>query len=205
MDMIAALSFFIIMLGLAVLPSASVALVVTRASTHGVKNGIAVASGIVVGDLIFVSLTLLGMSVLAESMGAFFAVLKYVGGAYLIWLGYSLLRSKATFGELDQTSDGSSLVASLLAGLVLTLGDLKAILIYASLFPNLFDLAALSLTDITMIVVVTILTVGGVKTMYALAARNVVDRFSGFLATRHTGTIAGGLLMGTGTYIIVKS
>ncbi len=205
MDMVAVLTFFLVMLGLAALPSASVALVVTRAATSGVQNGIAVAAGIVVGDLIFVALVLFGMSVLAETMGGFFSVLKYIGGGYLIWLGCSLLRSKTKLNDLGEQAAPSSLVASLLAGMALTLGDLKAILFYASLFPSLFDVAALSTTDVTSIVTITVVTVGGVKTMYALAARSIVERFSSAPATRHAPKLAGGLLVGTGTYLIAKS
>lgn len=61
-----------IMVTLAAMPSTSVALVVTRAATLGVKNGIAVAAGIVVGDLLFVMLVILGLSALAEALGSFF-------------------------------------------------------------------------------------------------------------------------------------
>jgi threonine/homoserine/homoserine lactone efflux protein len=63
------ISLLVTMLILAAIPSASVALVVTRSATLGIKNGISVACGIVLGDLIFVALAILGMSVLAETMG----------------------------------------------------------------------------------------------------------------------------------------
>lgn len=46
------------------------------------------------GGRVFVAAALLGMRVLAKAMGSLFVVLKYVGGAYLTWLGASLLRSK---------------------------------------------------------------------------------------------------------------
>jgi len=47
---------------LAALPSASVALVITRSATLGVANGIAVSAGIVLGDLIFILLAIFGLS-----------------------------------------------------------------------------------------------------------------------------------------------
>lgn len=85
----------VLMVGLAVLPSASVALVVTRSATHGFPHGAAVASGIVIGDLIFVTLAVLGLSALAETGGGFMlSVFRYLGGSYLIWLGLGLLRSR---------------------------------------------------------------------------------------------------------------
>ena len=205
MDIPNAIFLFLIMVALAALPSASVALVVTRSATHGVPNGIAVASGIVIGDLVFVTLALLGMSAIAETMGAFFAVLKYVGGAYLIWLGYSLMTSTSALGELKTSSNNSSLIGSVLAGLALTLGDLKAILFYASLFPNLFTMSALTMLDVSLIVAVTVVAVGGVKVLYAIVARRIVERFHKRTISRSAQTTAGGILIGTGAYVIAKA
>ena len=205
MDLSDALAFFFIGLALSVLPSSSVALVVTRSVTHGVRNGVAVAIGIVLGDLIFIALALLGMGIVAETMGAFFAVIKYVGGAYLIWLGFSLFRARVSFSDLKPDSSSSSLMASALAGLALTLGDLKAILFYASLFPSLVNVSALSVTDVSIIVGVTIVSLGGVKVIYAVAARRIVEKFFKVPVSRHMRPIAGSMLIGTGTYFIVKS
>ena len=89
------ISLFIIMVTLAVIPSTSVALVVTRSVTHGISNGVAASLGIVLGDLSFILLVILGLSVVAETMGWLFLIIKYIGASYLIWLGYTLLTSKS--------------------------------------------------------------------------------------------------------------
>ncbi len=198
-------SFFAIMLALAAMPSASVALVVVRSSSLGLRNGIATTVGIVVGDLIFVAITLLGMSALAITMGSVFSLLKYIGGAYLIWLGIKLFRSKESAGMHAPDNHGSTLASSFASGLLLTLGDLKAILFYASLFPTLMDVAALSISDIALVVAVTITTVGGVKLVYAGSAQSIVTRLQTRRLSRHTKQIAGSLMIGTGSFIIIKS
>ena len=77
MSIIETISLFGIMAALAAMPSTSVALVVTRSATLGVGNGIAVAMGIVLGDLVFIMLAILGLSVVAEAMGNLFVVIKY--------------------------------------------------------------------------------------------------------------------------------
>ena len=191
-----------VMLILAAMPSASVALVVTRSATLGFANGIAVALGIVLGDLLFVALAILGMSFLAETMGSFFVVLKICGGAYLIWLGVSLIRTKK---EVEIPSDGAtrlSLFSSCVAGFVLTLGDVKAIVFYASLFPTFVDLANLVASDMTIITIVTILSVGGVKAFYALAAERIVRRFQNRRAQKLARSAAGCSMLGVGTYLV---
>ena len=69
MNIIDAVFLFAIMAALAAIPSTSVALVLTRSATLGLANGIAVATGIVIGDLIFVLLALLGLYFVAGTMG----------------------------------------------------------------------------------------------------------------------------------------
>lgn len=164
------------MMALAAMPSASVALVVARSATSGVCNGIAVAMGIVMGDLVFVATAICGMSALAVTLGSVFAVLKYIGAAYLIWIGLKLLCTKGATELQEPDARHSTLLASFASGLFLTLGDLKAILFYASLFPTLMDVRRLSSIDIAIVVFVTILAVGGIKTTYAFAARAITAR-----------------------------
>lgn len=84
MNIIEISALFIIMLSLSLIPSASVALVVTRSVTLGLSNGIAVSCGIVLGDLIFITLAIYGLSTLAESVGWLFLSIKYMGASYLL-------------------------------------------------------------------------------------------------------------------------
>lgn len=195
-------SFFLIMLALAAVPSASVALVVTRSATHGFLNGAAVALGIVLADLLLAALAIFGLSLLAEVVGGFFAVFKYLGGAYLIWTGIRLLRSKP--GLRVAQPGRASYGVSLVSGFLLTLGDLKAILFYASLFPLFIDLQKVTALDLLTIGAVTVVTVGGVKVVYAALAESLVSRLRQVKVQRRSRQAAGGLLIGTGTYLIAK-
>ncbi len=200
-----AASLFVVMLTLAVIPSASVALVVTRSVTHGIPNGIAVALGIVLGDLAFILLAILGLSVVAETMGWLFLAIRYIGAIYLIWLGYTLLTSKnTTIIRVSQTREKGNLIASFLAGLLLTLGDIKAIFFYVSLLPTFVNLATLRLTDVIVIMLVTTITVGGVKIVYAFSARKIVSMTKGLGLENKAKKAAGGLMLGAGSYLIVK-
>ncbi|MEL7430256.1 MAG: LysE family translocator [Pseudomonadota bacterium] len=213
MTLIETLTLFAIMAALAALPSSSVALVVARSAMHGRVNGYATALGIVAADLAFVALAILGMAALAEQMGAFFVVVKYLAAAYLVWLGFSLIRSQfgtsgahaASSREAAARTTGSNLVASFAAGFLLTLGDVKAILFYASLFPTFLDLGALTSTDIATVVVVTILAVGGVKMVYAALSERIAGAASGLEHVRNLKLASGAMLMTIGGYLALKA
>lgn len=197
------LMLFVTLIALAALPSTSVILVAIRASSSGFRHGAAVAAGIVAGDLLFVLLAVLGMTALAELLGSFFIVFRYLAAVYLVWFGISLLRTAAST-QVPSLGRQASLKADFLSGLLVTLGDIKAIFFYASLFPAFLDMRALSAGDIGMILAITIIAVGGIKLLYAgLAARTQYLPFSPYLA-RPTRVAAGSVMIGAGAWLLLK-
>ena len=206
MSIIETISLFGIMVALAAMPSASVALVITRSVTLGVANGIAVSVGIVLGDLVFILLAILGLSVVAETMGSLFMVIKYLGATYLLWLGYTLLTSKInTTITLNKTIEKRNLAASFFAGFILTLGDIKAIVFYVSLFPVFIDLTALNVADILIIISVMVVGVGSVKILYAFSATKIASLARSHKLDNAARKTAGGFMVGAGSYLIVKA
>jgi threonine/homoserine/homoserine lactone efflux protein len=205
MSLIEVLSLFAAMAALALVPSTSVALVVARASSAGFSNGSAVVAGIVIGDLVFVFLAVLGLAALAEVMGSFFLILRYLAGGYLICFGISLMRSSASLQLENCGRSVSKLSSSFFSGLLLTLGDVKAIFFYASLFPAFVDLATIGALDIVIIAVITIVAVGGVKLGYAYFAKVVASSLTNHRTERVIKVTAGGLMVGAGSYLIAKT
>ena len=206
MSIIETISLFGIMVALAAMPSASVALVITRSVTLGVANGIAVSVGIVLGDLVFILLAILGLSVVAETMGSLFMVIKYLGATYLLWLGYTLLTSKSnTTITLNKTIEKRNLAASFFAGFILTLGDIKVIVFYVSLFPVFIDLSALNVADILIIISVMVVGVGSIKILYAFSATKIASLARSHKLDNATRKTAGGFMVGAGSYLIVKA
>lgn len=206
MSITESISLFGIMVVLAAVPSTSVALVVTRSATSGIANGMAVAAGIVLGDLAFIILAILGLSVVAETMGSLFMVIKYLGALYLFWIGFSLLTEKRTTTiAVNRAGLKGRLVTSFLAGFFLTLGDIKAIVFYVSLFPMFIDLSAIHVLDILVIISITVVAVGGVKVLYALSASRISSLARGLKYENAVRKTAGGLMVGAGSCLIVKS
>ncbi|MEQ8332835.1 LysE family translocator [Nisaea sp.] len=209
MTLASSVTLFLVLAAMAALPSSSVALVVARSALSGVRHGFAVAAGIVAGDMLFMAMAFLGMAALANQLGALFGLIRYAAALYLVWFGIGLIRS-----QFVQTGSGApaprpgaargGLAASFGAGLLLTLGDIKAIFFYASLLPAFVDLAALSRADIAVLAAITILSVGGVKVVYALAARRLAATARGFAYQRQAKTLAGAFFVAAGGYLLLK-
>lgn len=172
------------MIVLAVIPSVSVLAVSARAAAFGFSHGLFTALGIVAGDIIFILVAVYGLVFIAEAMGEQFRLIQYIGGAYLVWLGISLWRADARAHRSERIRE-SSWRASFLTGLLITLGDQKAILFYLGFFPAFIDLSRMTPVDTMLIILIAIVGVGGAKLVYAWLA----DRAS--LILDNSGMVRG--------------
>ncbi|MDP3833794.1 MAG: LysE family translocator, partial [Hydrogenophaga sp.] len=77
-------------------PGPDVLYIVTNALKSGVRAGIVAALGIVSGCFVHVFAAAIGVSALLATSATAFTVLKWIGAAYLLWMGVRLLLSKAT-------------------------------------------------------------------------------------------------------------
>ena len=82
-------------------PGPDVLYIVTNALRSGVRAGMVAALGIVSGCFVHVFAAAVGVSALLATSANAFTVLKWIGAAYLLWMGVRLLRSKAAPLELN--------------------------------------------------------------------------------------------------------
>lgn len=187
---------------LAAIPSLSVLVVTTRSATLGFHHGALTTLGIVVGDCVFIAIALGGLSLLMTTLGTWAVLIKLLGGAYLIFLGMRLLRSRGGDAQILKP-DKTSLFSSFLTGLLITLGDQKATLFYLGFFPAFVDLTTLQFQDVAVILALAVVAVGGVKLIYALMA----ERISGWLNTavkRRLNGLAGIVMIAIGLFLILR-
>src|SRR3954468_3989457 len=93
--MLPSIAFFIAALVLAVTPGPGIAYVVARTAAGGRAEGLASCVGTGLGGMLHVGAAALGLSVLLAQSAMAFTIVKYVGAAYLIYLGIRLLLAKA--------------------------------------------------------------------------------------------------------------
>ncbi|MGC9418542.1 MAG: LysE family translocator [Rhodovulum sp.] len=79
---------------LLVIPGPTILLVLSYALSQGRRVAVAMALGVALGDLVAMSASLAGLGALVLASATLFTVLKWIGAAYLIWLGVKLIRSR---------------------------------------------------------------------------------------------------------------
>ncbi len=204
MTISASVALFISMAILAVIPGPGVIAVVARSTSSGLSHGMTTSLGIVSGDYIFIVLALLGLSTLSSVLGGLFLFVKYLGAAYLIWLGVALfLPSKKML--TSNNSPSKSYLSSYLVGLATTLGNPKAILFYLSFFPAFLNLEGLAILDVVWIFVITTASIGGVMIFYAYISVSIRSNFSNSTSNPFLKYGAGSMLIGSGVYVAARS
>lgn len=132
-------------------PGPGKVLVVTRTLDHGRLSGALLALGLMAGDAILLGAALTGLSTATQALEPFSGVLKVAGAAVLLGLAVQAaresLRRSAPPPRAAPQARGSA-IAGFLIGLVIPLTNPKALAAYLAITLTLFDIAALSLAGI---------------------------------------------------------
>lgn len=198
------LALFGILLTGALLPGLSVLTVTSRTLSFGWRHGVATTAGIVSGDVLFIIVALFGLRLVQEALGGHVIYLRYAGAVYLALLGLGMWRARAGGADPEQPG-ASSLLASYMAGLLLTLADQKAILFYLAALPALLAVQRFTLADAGVLIVLAILTVGGAKLAYALLAVQARGLFRHPALIRSLQRLAGTVLVSVGLYLLLSA
>ena len=197
-------TLFSAMVLLAIVPGPAVFAVIARSFSSGTLSGAYLTAGIIFGDYVFIILALFGLSTLAEAMGSTFFVIKYLSAAYLIWLGYKLLRTKASSIDIESSKD-ASLTSNFLSGLLITLGNPKAILFYVGFFPAFINIGDVNFTDTGLIMLTATLAFGSVNIGYTLIAVRARQTFKSANASKVINKTAGTIMVTTGAIVAIRT
>ncbi len=129
------LTFLLAAIILAITPGPGIAYVVARTVAGGRSEGLASCSGTGIGGMLHVLAAALGLSVLVAQSAVAFNLVKYVGAAYLIYLGIRLLLRKDQ--ELAVKPVASQGVRrALFEGIVVEALNIKTALFFLAFLPQ---------------------------------------------------------------------
>jgi threonine/homoserine/homoserine lactone efflux protein len=125
-------------------PGPTVLLALANGSRYGLRRSVPGMAGAVVSDFVLVGAVALGLGALLAASEFWFTVLKYVGAAYLAWLGWRLLRSQGGFdlGAQDAAAAQGSARAIFSKSFLVAVTNPKGYLFCSALLPQFVDPAA---------------------------------------------------------------
>lgn len=139
MPALSTIAFFLLTgLGILVIPGPAVLYILTRSMSQGRRAGLASVGGIETANLVHLIAAALGLSALLMTSALAFSVVKYLGAAYLIYLGVRTLLTRKEHSALSAAPPQklSQLYAN---GLLVNLLSPKAALFYYAFLPQFID------------------------------------------------------------------
>ena len=172
-----------------------------RAFSGGFHAAWPLALGVVVGDVIWPVLAILGVTWIVSVFASFMEALRWVACLTFLTMGALLIRNadKSIISDSRLTRPG--MWAGFLAGVAVILGNPKAILFYMGVLPGFFDLTQLTAQDIVVICTLSFVVplVGNLSLAVFLdRARRLMTSPA---ALRRTNIVSGVLLIGVGLVI----
>jgi homoserine/homoserine lactone efflux protein len=133
------LIYLVASVGLSLTPGPNSLLVLTHGALHGHRRTLLTVCGGTVGFIVLIALSMLGIGALLKASAAALAVLKLLGGAYLIWLGIQLWRSPPIRLRVDAAKADARNAVLFRQGLLAALTNPKALLFYGAFLPQFID------------------------------------------------------------------
>lgn len=172
-----------------------------RALSGGFHAAWPLALGVVVGDVIWPFLAILGVSWIVSVFAGFMTVLRWVASAMFIIMGVLIIRNADKTIASDSRLTRPGMWAGFFAGVAVILGNPKAILFYMGVLPGFFDLTQLTGADVAAIVFLSMIVplIGNIILAFFIdRARRVLTSPK---ALRRTNLTAGSLLVLVGVVI----
>lgn len=180
---------------LIVIPGPNVALIVANSVAHGARYGLVTVAGTSSAVVVHLALTVLGASAVLGFLAASFDWLRWLGVAYLVWLGIAAWRAPAVdLAEVGPQARSMRLIFG--RGLLVGLTNPKTLLFYGAFFPQ-FIVPGPGAPDQLLLLALTFLVIAVVLDgAWALLAA----RLRALLVThvRLRNRLTGGLLVGAG-------
>ncbi|WP_277373363.1 LysE family translocator [Pseudomonas sp. AA-38] len=133
------LVYFVATLGLALTPGPNSLLALTHGGLYGARMTLATILGGVVGFSTLIALAMFGLGALLKAAPSALMALKWIGGAYLIWLGIQLWRAPPMNLTLADNGVRPSATRLFRQGLLSALSNPKVILFYGAFLPQFVD------------------------------------------------------------------
>ena len=183
-------------------PGPAVATVIAKGSTLGLARTMPFIAGLVLGDLALFVLAVAGLVALAAALGPLFAVVKWVGIAYLLWLAWRLWHATPVEVSASRVAgEGWRLFG---VGCLMPFGNPKAVGFYVALLPTVIDVAEITWQVAVPFSLVIVVVWTGVLAAYAACAERAGHLLTSESARRWLNRGAAGAIVGAAGTIAVR-
>ena len=197
------LLYLVAAIGLSLSPGPNGLLALTHGAIHGYRKALFTISGGVCGFVLLIAASMFGIGALLQASVVWLTVLKWAGGAYLVWLGIQLWRSPPMDvrpGADARVRPGRALFNE---GFLSAITNPKALLFFAAFLPQFIDPQRSLLAQFAVMAG----TFAVVEFIYELAVARAAQRISPWLRRvgRTFTRTCGGVFVAIGVAMPLRS
>lgn len=184
-------------------PGPSIAALVSRVLTKGWRDVLPFLVAMWVGETVWLSFAVAGLSAIAESFQPVFVAIKWIGVAYLLYLAWKMwfARTDGADGELPESRSAAKMF---FAGLTVTLGNPKIMMFYVALLPSIIDLNGVTLIGWLELVAAMLIVLATVDILWIMLANKARKFLKSPRALRVANRISAGTMAGAAAAIATR-
>jgi threonine/homoserine/homoserine lactone efflux protein len=197
------LIYLLAAIGLSLSPGPNSLLALTHGALHGRRLALFTVAGSAVGFVLLIGLSMFGIGALLQTSLAWLTVLKWVGGAYLVWLGIQVWRAPPVGAAVQGSAVPCSGVSLFRQGALSAFSNPKALLFFAAFLPQFVDPTRSLLTQF----VVMAATFAAVEIATEVAIASFAQRLAPWLARvgKRFNRACGGVFIAIGAALPLRN
>ena len=184
----------------AIIPGPTVILVLGQAISHGKKSVMPLVSGVLLGDFVAMTLSLIGLGAVLATSATLFLILKWFGVGYLIYLGIKTWREVPEHGLSPISVPDISKVNLFKSSFLGTALNPKDIVFFVAFLPQFVNPTVAAMPQLLILMVTFLGVVSITITSFALFAGVVRYRIQNFQARKRLNKLGGGALFGAAAF-----
>ena len=192
------LAYLLACIVITLVPGPTVTLIVANTLTHGTRAGLLNVAGTQLGLAVFVGVLVVGLASVIEIMGVWFDWVRFLGAAYLVWIGVKMMRSSGRLDDPGQTPAPRG--GFFLQGFLVMLSNPKVLVFFGAFIPQFVDPSGDYVWQVVMLGATAMLTAAITDGAYAL----LTGRARLFLTrarVRLISKVSGVFLIGGGIWL----
>jgi threonine/homoserine/homoserine lactone efflux protein len=165
MELLTLLSLMFATFVYAISPGPGIFAVLATSTRYGPVAALWLSIGHVIGDILYVSIAMFALTILAQTIEQSMVYVKIFGAAYLLYIGFQQYRSKGVSFEEDKSQ--KSITHLLFSGFLVGGTNPKTIIYYLSFLPIFIDL-----NNLTLAIEMQVIVVVGITVLFVLSLAN---------------------------------
>ena len=189
-------------IGLSLTPGPNGLLALTHGALHGTKKTLATIVGGSLGFGLIIGLSMFGIGALLTTWVGLLVLMKWLGGAYLVWLGIQLIRSEPINISRSKNAGNGRLRTLFSQGLISAISNPKGILFFVAFLPQFVNPRESLFTQFLLMAMTFIV----IEFVYEFTVASLADRIKPLLvrAGKNFNRVFGGIFIAIGVLLPLR-